>query len=134
MNLASLHIEQAVFIPHVDERASRTRLNKALENLNKALEIQPGSPLAHYLCGIVYYVTGFDEESESHLKTAITNGGRTMAIARLVLADIHMRLKEWDGVVVQLDDYLDEYPLASNRIRVRSVRNAAAEKLAKSTP
>ena len=54
--------------------------------------------------------------------------------ARLVLADIHMRLKEWDGVVVQLDDYLDEYPLASNRIRVRSVRNAAAEKLAKSTP
>jgi tetratricopeptide (TPR) repeat protein len=129
VNLASLHIEQAVQ-DQQDVKAARTFLNDALSNLNKAFEVQPGAPLAHYLSGIVYFMTGFYEESESHFKKALASGGSRMINARLALADIYIQLKEWDSVVVQLDEYLDEVPYAPNRVRIRSVRNAAAEKLA----
>lgn len=134
VNLASLHIEEAVLKSPREGWSARSLLNDALSNLNKAFEIQPGAPLAHYLSGIIYYVTGFDEESESHLQKALANGGDTMIAARLVLAEIYLRLKEWDGVVVQLDDYLEQLPFAPNRARIRSVRTAAAEKLTSSTP
>jgi tetratricopeptide (TPR) repeat protein len=130
VNLASLHIEQAILESFDDERRARTFLNDALARLNKALEVQPGAPLAHYFSGIVYYLTGFHEESESHLQKALVNGGDTMIMARLALADIYIRLQEWDGVVRQLDEYLETFPFAPNRVRVRSVRNAAAQKLA----
>jgi hypothetical protein len=52
-----------------------------------------------------------------------------MTQARLALAEIYIKLKEWDSVVLQLDEYLDEVPYAPNRVRIRSIRNAAAEKL-----
>jgi Tfp pilus assembly protein PilF len=133
INLASLNIEESVLAAGRDGQSARRLLNDALSNLNKAFEIQPAAPLAHYLSGLVYYMTGFDEESESHLKKALTTGGPNMIRARLALAEIYIRLKEWDGVVVQLDEYLDQYPFAPNRARVRSVRNAAAERLTSST-
>jgi tetratricopeptide (TPR) repeat protein len=131
VNLASLHIEQAIQ-DQQDAKVSRTFLNSALSNLNKAFEIQPGAPAAHYLSGIIYFMTGFYEESESHFKNALASGGSRMITARLALADIYIQLREWDSVVVQLDQYLDEVPYAANRVRIRSVRNAAVEKL--STP
>ena len=126
VNLASLHIEEAL----QDQKAPRSLLNDALSNLNKAFEVQPGAPMAHYLSGIVYFMTGFYEESESHFKNALASGGSRLIIARLALAEIYIKLKEWDNVVVQLDEYLDAVPYAANRVRIRSVRNAAAEKLA----
>jgi tetratricopeptide (TPR) repeat protein len=129
VNLASVQIEEALARQDEDGRASRTFLNDALSNINKAFEIQPGAPLAHYLSGVIYFMTGFYEESESHFKKALSTGGGRMILARLALAEIYIQLKEWDGVVVQLDEYLDEVPYAQNRVRIRSVRNAAAEKL-----
>jgi tetratricopeptide (TPR) repeat protein len=129
VNLASLHIEQAFMKADADGKAARSQLNEALASLNRAFEIQPNAPSAHYLTGIIYYATAFYEESESHFKKALTSGGSTMIAARLALAEIYIQLKEWDSVVVQLDEYLDEVPFASNRTRIRAVRNAAAEKL-----
>jgi len=129
VNLASLHIEEALSVSDRDGKVARGLLNSALLNLKKAFEIQPSSPLAHYLSGMVYYMTAFYEESESHFKKALASGGDTMIVARLALAEIYIRLKEWDNVVVQLDEYLGEFPLAPNRTRIRSVRNAAAERL-----
>jgi hypothetical protein len=78
-------------------------------------------------------MTGFYEESESQFKRALASGGSRMITARLALAEIYIQLKEWDGVVAQLDEYLEEVPLALNRVRVRSVRDAAARKLADSS-
>jgi len=74
-------------------------------------------------------MTGFYEESESHFKDALGTGGSRMILARLALADIYIKLKEWDSVVIQLDEYLEEVPYAQNRVRIRTIRNAAAEKL-----
>jgi len=129
VNLASLYIEEAVTKQdQQDDRAARTLLNDALSSLNRGFEIQAGAPIAHYLTGIVYFVTGFYEEAESHFKKALS-GGSSMINSRLALAEIYIRLKEWDSVVLQLDEYLDEVPYAPNRVRIRSVRNAAAEKL-----
>lgn len=133
VNLASLHIEQAVSVSNEDGKAARSLLNSALANLNKAFEVQSASPQAHYLSGMVYYMTGFYEESELHFKKALSTGGNTMIGARLALAEIYIQLKEWDGVVVQLDEYLETFPFAPNRTRIRSVRDAAAEKLASSS-
>jgi tetratricopeptide (TPR) repeat protein len=130
VNLASVQIEEALERQdQQDGRASRTFLNDALSNINKAFEIQPGAPLGHYLSGVVYFMTGFYEESESHFKKALGTGGSRLILARLALAEIYIQLKEWDSVVVQLDQYLVEVPNAQNRVRIRSVRNAAAERL-----
>ena len=133
VNLASLHIEEAVTKEQKDPNAARALLNDALSSLNKAFEVQAGAPLAHYLSGVVYFMTGFYEESESHFKKALSTGGSRLNTARLALAEIYIHLKEWDNVVVQLDEYLDEVPYAPNRVRIRSVRNAAAEKLTSSS-
>jgi tetratricopeptide (TPR) repeat protein len=132
VNMAALHVEEAV-AEEKDAKAARTFLNGALANLNKAFEVQPGAPQAHYLSGVVYYMTGFYEESESQFKKALAGGGSRMISARLALAEIYIQLKEWDGVVVQLDEYLDEVPFAPNRVRIRAVRDAAAQKLASSS-
>jgi hypothetical protein len=52
-----------------------------------------------------------------------------MPVAHLALADIYVHLYEWDSVVVQLDEYLESVPYASNRARIRIVRSLALEKL-----
>jgi tetratricopeptide (TPR) repeat protein len=134
VNLASLHIEEAIATQEQDGKAARALLNEALSNLNKAFGVLPDAPQAHYLSGVIYFMTGFYEESELHFKKALGGGGGRMIAARLALAEIYVQLKEWDGVVVQLDEYLAEVPYAMNRVRIRSVRNAAAERLVKSTP
>ena len=132
-NLASLHIEQAVLKSEQDSKGARVLLNSALSNLNKALEVQPNAPLPQYLNGIVYFMTGFYEEAESQFKKALSTGGSRMVMARLALADIYIRLQEWDGVVAQLDQYLEDFPLAPNRVAVRAARDVAAGKLAGSS-
>jgi tetratricopeptide (TPR) repeat protein len=129
VNLASLYIEQALVKPDTDAIVARSLLNDALASLNKAFDIQPNAPSAHYLTGIIYYATAFYEEAESHFKKALATGGSTMIAARLALAEIYIQLKEWDSVVVQLDEYLEDVPFAPNRTRIRAVRNAASEKL-----
>ena len=129
VNVASLLVEEALVVSKEDPKTGRTRLNDALASLNKAFEIQPSAALAHYWAGVVYYLTAFYEESESYFKKALETGDPRMAPAHLALADIYVTLREWDGVVVQLDRYLESVPFAPNRARVRAARNAALERL-----
>jgi len=133
INIASMFVEEAFVTGATDPKGSRSRLNDALGSFNKALEIQPGAPLALYGTGVVYYVTGFYEESESYFKKALDSGDPRVVLAHLALADMYLRLQEWDNVVVQLDQYLERVPFASNRVKIRGVRNAAFEKLESSS-
>ena len=133
INIASLLVEQALSTATRDQNGARVRLNEALASLNRAFEVQPGAPLAYYLTGVVYYVTAFYEESEANFKKALGTGDPRMIPAHLALADIYIRLQEWDSVVVQLDEYLERVPFASNRVQIRAVREAALEKLGAST-
>ena len=125
VNLAGLFVEEAgagSFEGHVD----RVLLNQALENLQEAFKLQPSSAMAHYLSGVVYFQTSFYEEAEDHFKQAL-DGGRRMGFVRLAIANVHIRLQEWDAVVGQLDAYLRENPFARNRDLVREVRDSAAK-------
>lgn len=126
VNLGSLHIEESRGAR--DSLTSRRMLNDALRSLNAALEIQPSSPFGHYLTGIVYYLTEFYEEAIPHFERALESGAG-MGFARLALANVYIRMQEWENVVLQLDAYLEEYRFASNRPWVKEARADAAQKL-----
>jgi tetratricopeptide (TPR) repeat protein len=128
VNLGSLHLEEAESRDAGDPIARRAMLNAALASLNAALEIQPSSPFGHYLTGVVYYMTGFYETAEPHLQRALESGSG-MGFARLALANVYIRMQEWENVVLQLDAYLEENRFASNRPSVKEARAHAAQKL-----
>jgi len=129
VNIGSLYIEQALENAAGDSTASRVLLNDALENLNAAFRIQPSSAVAEHLTGVVYYMTNFFEESETHFKKALEFSEGRLVLSRLALADIYIRIQEWDNVVVQLNAYLEAVPFGANRALIRSVRDEAARKL-----
>jgi tetratricopeptide (TPR) repeat protein len=129
INLASLRIQQALSHAETDSRTARGMLNEALVSLNRALEVRPGTALAYYYTGVVYYLTFFFEESEAYFKKALSSGDRIAVVARLGLADVHIQLREWDNAVAQLDAYLAEAPFAPNRAVVRSVRDVVAQRI-----
>jgi tetratricopeptide (TPR) repeat protein len=129
VNLASLFIEEALSNSIKDDRAARGMLNEALASLNDAFRIQPGLPLAHYYTGMVYYLTSFYEESEDNFKKALASNDRRMVVSRLALADIYIRLQEWESAVAELEAYLHETIQAPNRQLVRSTRDAILQKL-----
>lgn len=129
VNIGSLYIEQALEKPASDSTASRTLLNEALESLNAAVKVQPASPVAEYLTGVVYYVTQFFEEAEMHFKKALEFSEGRLVLSRLALADIYVRIQEWENVVVELDAYLRAVPFGMNREVIRSVRDGVAKKL-----
>jgi Tfp pilus assembly protein PilF len=127
INIGSLRIEQAL-AKDGDPAEARALLNEALEGLNEAVKIQPSSPVAAYLTGVVYYVTQFFEEAEMHFKKALDFSEGRLILSRLALADIYVRLQEWDSVVAELDAYLQAIPFGTNRERVRSLRDEIARK------
>jgi len=129
VNLGSLRIEQSLASASEPPNVSRGMLNEALENLNEAVKIQPESAIAQYLTGVVYYLTRFFEEAEAHFNKALEFSGGRLVISRLALADVYVRIQEWDNVVVQLDAYLKAVPSGANRVLIRSVRDDAAKKL-----
>jgi tetratricopeptide (TPR) repeat protein len=127
VNLGGLFVDEAGG-SSFQGRVDRSLLNNALEHLQEALKLQPASSLAHYLSGVVYFQTAFYEEAEDHFQQALS-GGRNMGFVRLAIANVHIRLQEWDAVVIQLDRYLRDHPFARNRDEVRRVRDSAAKKL-----
>jgi tetratricopeptide (TPR) repeat protein len=129
VNLASLHIQQALENARTDSVTNRAMLNDALASLNEALKIQPTSAVAEYLTGVVYYATSFYEEAEAHFKKALEFSDGRLVLSRLALADVYVRIKEWDNVVDQLDRYLRAVPYGANGVSIRSIRDEAAEKL-----
>ncbi len=128
INLGSVHIEQALE-NSADSTLSRTLLNEALESLNAATRLQPSSPVAAYLTGVVYFMTHFFEEAEMHFKRALEFSDGRLVHSRLALADIYSRIQEWDNVVNQLDAYLAISPFAADRVAIRARREDAARKL-----
>lgn len=133
VNLGSLYIEEAEASGNAGRVRARSLLNEALGHLQEALKIQPSSGFAHYLVGVVYYITAFYEEAESHFSQAL-DSGRNMGFVRQALANVYIQLQEWEGVIEQLDSYLKENPQAVNRDHVREVRDRAARQLQTATP
>jgi tetratricopeptide (TPR) repeat protein len=128
VHLGSLFVEEAGAAGTGDGPIDRSLLNTALEHLQQALKLQPSSGFAHYLTGIVYFQTSFYEAAEDHFQQALS-GGRNMSFVRLAIANVHIRLQEWEAVIDQIDAYLRENPFARNRDQVREFRAGIVKKL-----
>jgi tetratricopeptide (TPR) repeat protein len=133
VNLASLHIEESLLHGAGDSPLGRALLNDALKSLNAALELQPSSPIGHYLLGVVYQKAKFYEESIPHFERALDSGAG-VGVARLGLANTYLAMQDWENVVLQLDAYLEEYRFASDRPWVKETRSLAARKLKQLQP
>lgn len=131
VNLGGLFVEEAGGTATFEGPVDRSLLNTALEHLQEALKLQPSSGFAHYLTGIVYFRTTFYEAAEDHFQQALS-GGRNMSFVRLAIANVHIRLQEWEAVIAQIDAYLRENPFARNRDQLREFRAGVVKKLEES--
>jgi cytochrome c-type biogenesis protein CcmH/NrfG len=70
------------------------------------------------------------EEAEASLERAIELDG-SLAAARLLLADVHLRQENWQAAIDNLEMYLDDFPYARDRSVVKHMIESA-ERSAKS--
>jgi tetratricopeptide (TPR) repeat protein len=133
VSLGGLFIEEAESGTVTDAREVLGLLNDALSNLQEAMRVQPATPFARYLTGVVYYKTRFYEEAEDQFKRALDTG-INMGFVNLALANVYVQLQEWEPAIEHLDAYLKIYPWAPNREDVRQARADILRKLQADNP
>jgi len=127
LNLASVEI-RAADVP--GERDKMTM--RAVNSLTKALEMRPGSAIAHCLMGAVHAKTDAFEEAEKSFKRALELDA-DLGAARLMLANLYLQEKNWDAGIENLQTYLEDFPLAPDRSVVKEMLQNAQWKL-RATP
>jgi tetratricopeptide (TPR) repeat protein len=126
VNLGSLYIEQANQQKNREETGKL--LDQALDALEEAVKLNPRSSLAHLLLGQANYRSGFYEEAELAFKRAQYLDPH-LGVARLMLANVYVRLQKWDQVLEHLDAYLKENPKAADYASVEEMRGRVARSL-----
>jgi Flp pilus assembly protein TadD len=121
INLGSLYIQEAEANSKRGSALVRTILNEALASLNEAVRLKPDAPFAYYLLGVTYYRTAFYEEAEDQLKHAL-DLAPSFLDARLALANVYVRMREWMNAIAQLDAYLEGNPKSEIRQQVEETR------------
>ncbi len=125
VNLGSLYIEESN-LQKTDREASGKLLDQALDALEEAVKLNPRSAMAYFLLGQANYRSDFLEEAETAFKKAHDLDPRLSA-ARLMLANVYVKLQKWDSVLENLDAYLQENPKASDRASVEQMRARIAQ-------
>jgi tetratricopeptide (TPR) repeat protein len=120
ISLGSLYLEEIEDAHNTTPADVRAILNTAMDHLLKALDLNPDAPFAHYLLGVAYYRGAMYEDAEDSLLRALELEDR-LGIARLILAEVYIRIQELPNALTQLRKYLDENPDASNLSQVRQV-------------
>jgi len=95
-------------------------MNAAMGSLFRAVDLNPDAAFAHYLLGLAYYKIAMYKDAEASLLRALELEDR-LSIARLVLAEVHIRLHESPNALKQLRLYVDENPDASNAALVQHI-------------
>jgi Tfp pilus assembly protein PilF len=130
VNLGSLYIQQADASRSQGRRIVGRILDQALDALEAAVKLNPRSAVAYYLLGTANYKSAFNEEAEKNLKRAIElDSDGHVGPARLILANLYMRERNWSAAIEQMDAYLSENPKATNRAQVQETRSRAAKNL-----
>jgi tetratricopeptide (TPR) repeat protein len=128
-NLGSLYIQEAEDPKVTNTRRLRGRiLDQALDVLEAAIKLNPRSGISFYLLGVANYKSAFYEEAETNLKRAL-DIDRRMGEAHLMLANLYMRQKKWEGVLENLDAYLAENPQAPDRAQIQEARTKVVHNL-----
>src|SRR5215813_513813 len=125
VNLGSLFIEQSS-LQRSDREAGGKLLDQALDSLEEAVKLNPRSALGYFLLGQANYRSDFLEEAEAAFKKAHDLDPRISA-ARLMLANLYVKMEKWDDVLEQLDAYLKENPKAVDRASVEQMRERIAK-------
>ena len=127
VNLGSLYIEQSN-LKKGDEAASGELLDKALDVLEEAVKLNPRSAVGHLLLGQANYRSEFFEEAERAFKK-VRDLDPKIAVARLMLANVYVKLQKWEEVIDNLDAYLKENPKAADRASVEQMRASIAKSM-----
>ncbi len=123
LNLARAQIQGSEDMPDEPET-----LSLALENISRALALKPTSAVAHCLAGTAYQRSSSDAEAERSFKLALELDSE-MPAARLMLACLYMRQKNWSATLENLDTYLDDHPFAPDRELVKSLISEVTYKM-----
>jgi tetratricopeptide (TPR) repeat protein len=122
INLASAQIRSAD-IPEQFEPS----LSRALETLNKALILRPGSAIAHCLIGAAKVrLANYADAEKSFLRALDLDSD--LSAAQLMLANLYMRQEKWDDALEHLKQYLEDNPFARDRSVVKEMIAGAEKK------
>ena len=127
-NLGSLYIQEADASRKTDPSNVGKILDNALDILDEAKKLNPRSVSAHYLLGLANYRSEFYEEAEQSFKRALELDGR-MPGARLMLANLYIKLQKWDNALQHLDAWLSDNPRAPERVQILETRAKVADRL-----
>ena len=125
MNLGSLYIEQSN-LQKANEEAAGKLLDQALDVLEESVKLNPRSAVGYFLLGQANYKSDFFEEAETAFKKSHDLDPRISA-ARLMLANVYVKLQRWENVIENLDAYLKENPKATDRASVEQMRASIAK-------
>ena len=119
LNLASVQLRAADAPGELERMTSR-----ALSSLRKAIEIRPGSAIAHCLLGSAHAKANSLEDAEIHFQRALELDA-SLGAARLMLANLYIRQENWPAAIESLETYLDEFPLSQDRSIVKRMLSDA---------
>ena len=119
VNLGSLYIEESK--ENRDKEAQGKLLDQALDSLEEAVKLNPRSAVGYFLLGQANYQSSFFEEAETAFKKTLDLDPR-ISSARLMLANVDVKLERWDDVLANIDAYLKENPKAADRASVEEMR------------
>ena len=125
VNLGSLFIEESS-LQRSDREAGGKLLDQALDALEQAVKLNPRSAVGYFLLGQANYRSDFLEEAEAAFKKAHDLDPH-MGAARLMLANVYVKLEKWENVLEHLDAYLKENPKAVDRASVEQMRERIAK-------
>jgi Flp pilus assembly protein TadD len=94
---------------------------KAVEMLEKALQLDPRGPRANYYLGTVLYKVGDYERAESMLINALALDNH-LQDAHLSLLNIYIRQKRYGAALEQISAYLEANPNAPQREQIENLR------------
>jgi len=123
-----------LFITESDSRRAEGRdvygklLDDAMDSLDEAIKMKPGSATAHFYLGTAYYKSDFFKEAEESLKKACELDP-TLSVARLMLVNVYLKQKRWNDLVAQIDIFIKQNPNAKERKPMEELREKITKEL-----
>lgn len=123
-NLGTLYFQEGEKLTQaagVGPEVIQSYYRKAVDVLEKALDLNPLDPRTNLYLGTALYRVGALERAESLLLNALALDGK-MYEARLTLLNIYMHQERYKDVLKQITAYLEENPNAPQRQQIEKLK------------
>jgi len=121
LNLASLYLQEAEANKDEGPFVTGVMFDDSLHVLQDAIRLDPHNATTCYLIGVTFYRAHSYRIAEESLKEALNIDAR-MGAARQVLTNVYIRQRRWKDALDQIDVYLMENPMASDRSQMEAIR------------